>query len=299
MGVSPSTPPRGVTREGSPSSQDHVDVAGRVIRLAPTRGWVGLRLGDVWEYRELLWFLAVRDIKVRYKQTVLGAAWAVLQPVATAALFAFLFGRLAKLPSDGVPYGLFALTGVVLWNFFANAVGTTSLSLVGNRNLVSKVYFPRLCVPIASIIVFLVDLMFASLVIVAGMLYWQQWGGWRVVFAIPMVALAFVSALGVSLWLSAIAARYRDVRHVVPFMLQFWLFASPVAYSTTLLPDGWEWVAAINPMAGALEGFRWALIGTSVDLMPLLIYSTVTAVLVTISGAYYFRRTERDLADII
>jgi lipopolysaccharide transport system permease protein len=200
----------------------------KVLRLAPTRGWVSLGLRDVWHYRELLWFLAVKDIKVRYKQTALGASWAVLQPVATAAVFALVFGRLAKLPSDGVDYAVFALAGLIIWNFFSSAVAASSLSLVNNTNLISKVYFPRLCVPIASMIVYLVDLLVATVVLMAAMAWYGVGGGVRIPLAVVFVLMAFAAGLGLSLWLSAIAARYRDVRHIVPFLLQFGLFVSVV-----------------------------------------------------------------------
>ncbi len=271
----------------------------KTIRLAPTHGWADLRLGDVWEYRELLWFLALRDIKVRYKQTVLGATWAVLVPVATAVVFTLVFGRLAKISSDGVPYAMFALAGLVIWNFFSSSVGTTSLSLVSNTDLVSKVYFPRLCVPIASMVAAFVDFLIASGVLLVAMAVYGVGGGWRMAAAVPFALLAFAVALGVALWLSAIAARYRDVRHVVPFLLQFGLFATPVAYPTSMIDERWHVLYALNPMVGVIEGFRWSMLGTQTDIAVPVLVSTVVAFVVLASGAAYFRRVERTLADVI
>ena len=271
----------------------------KVTRLEPTRGWVSLGLRDLWEYRELLWFLAVRDIKVRYKQTALGAGWAILQPVATAVVFALVFGRLAKLPSDGVDYAVFALAGLIIWNFFSSAVSAGSLSLVNNTNLVSKVYFPRLCVPIASTVVYLVDLLVAIPVLVAAMIWYGVGGGARMPLSVVFVVMAFAAAHGFSLWFSAIAARYRDVRHVVPFLLQFGLFVTPVAYSSSLVGYPWRLLYGLNPMAGAVEGFRWAMLGTNTHIGGLVAMSAVSTVVVLLSGAYYFRRMERGLADVI
>lgn len=270
-----------------------------VTRLAPTRGWVSLGLRDLWAYRELLWFLAVRDIKVRYKQTVLGASWAVLQPVGTAVIFALVFGRLAKIPSDGVPYPIFALAALVPWTFFSSAVSTASLSLVGNTNLISKVYFPRLCVPIASVLASFIDFLIGCGVLFAGMAIYGVSGGVRMLLAAPFAMLALGASLGVSLWLSAIAARYRDVRHVVPFLLQFWLFATPVAYSSNLLSPRWHVLYALNPMVGVVEGFRWSLLGSKVAIGELALVSTIAVLVVLTSGAFYFRRMERSLADVI
>jgi len=270
-----------------------------VTRLAPTKGWVSLGLRDLWSYRELLWFLAMRDIKVRYKQTVLGASWAVLQPVATAVVFTLVFGRLAKVPSDGLPYAVFALAGLVVWNFFSSAVSTTSLSLVSNTNLISKVYFPRLCVPIASVIASFVDFLVATGVLFVAMAIYGVGGGWRMFAAVPFAVLAFAAALGVSLWLSAVAARYRDVRHIVPFLMQFWLFATPVAYPSTLLSEKWHVLYALNPMVGVVEGFRWATLGSRTEIAGVVATSTVVTIAVLLSGALYFRRVERTLADVI
>lgn len=289
---SPPNPPN-----DAPGSQ--LSPVPKVTRVAPTSGWVALGLADVWQYRELLWFLALRDIKVRYKQTVLGASWVILQPVATATVFTIIFGRLARIPSDGVPYAVFALAGLIPWSFFATAVSASALSLVGNTNLISKVYFPRLCVPIATVIAAFVDLLVAFLVLLVAMAIYGVSGGPRIVFALPFALLAGGAALGIGLWLSAIAARYRDVRHVVPFLLQFGLFATPVAYPSTLLPAHWQVVYALNPMVGVVEGFRWSLLGSDIAIGGLALSSTVSVLVLLGTGAFYFRRMERSLADVI
>ena len=278
---------------------DVVDGAATVTDLKPTRGWVSLGLRDVWAYRELLGFLATRDIKVRYKQTVLGAGWAILQPVATAVVFTVVFGRLANLPSDGVPYPVFALAGLVPWTFFATAVGNTAVSLIGNTNLVSKVYFPRLCIPIATVLASFVDLLVSGVVLLVVMAIYGVHGGWSMLAVIPLTVLAFGAALGVGLWLSAVTARYRDVRHVMPFLLQFWLFATPVAYASSLLPERWHLLYALNPMVGVVEGFRWSLLDSDVAFGPLALSSTLSVLVLLVSGAYYFRRMERSLADVL
>ena len=284
---------------GSTPPEPVATPAPKVLRLAPTKGWVSLGLRDVWAYRELLWFLAMRDLKVRYKQTVLGASWAVLQPVATAVVFTVVFGRLAKISSNGQPYAVFALCGLVVWTFFSSSVSTTSLSLVTNTNLISKVYFPRLCIPIASLVAGFVDLLVATGVLFVAMAIYGVGGGWRMFAAIPIAVLAFAAALGVSLWLAAIAARYRDVRHIVPFLMQFWLFATPVAYPSSLLAEKWHVLYALNPMVGVVEGFRWSMLGSDTPVAGLVATSTVVTVLVLVSGALYFRRVERTLADVI
>jgi len=283
--------PAGIATDGN---------APRVVTdLRPTRGWVALGLRDVWEYRELLGFLAMRDLKVRYKQTVLGAAWAILQPVATAVVFALVFGRLAKLPSDGVPYPVFALAGLVPWTFFTTAVGNTAISLIGNTNLVSKVYFPRLCIPIATVLASFVDLLVSGTVLLVAMAVYGVHGGWAMLAVVPFALLAFGAAVGVGLWLSALTAQYRDVRHVLPFLLQFWLFATPVAYASSLLPERWHVLYALNPMVGVVEGFRWSLLGSDVTILPLALTSTLVVAALVVSGAFYFRRIERSLADVL
>ena len=274
-------------------------MSAKVTELRPTRGWVALGLRDLWEYRELLGFLALRDIKVRYKQTVLGIAWVVLQPIATALIFTLVFGRLAKFPSDGIPYPVFSLAGLVPWTFFSTAVANTAVSLVGSTNLISKVYFPRLCVPIGTVLASFLDLLVASGILLVAMLVYDVNGGWRMLAAVPFAVLGFGATLGVGLWLSAIAARYRDVRYVVPFLLQFWLFATPVAYATSLLPQKWHVLYALNPMVGVVEGFRWSLLGSDVAIGGLALSSTIATIVVLVTGAFYFRRMERSLIDVL
>jgi lipopolysaccharide transport system permease protein len=270
-----------------------------VVRIEPTKGWASLRLRELWEYRELLYFLTWRDIKVRYKQTVLGASWAVLQPFLTMVVFSIFFGRLAGVPSDGVPYPIFSYAALVPWTFFANGVTLSSNSLVGNSNLITKVYFPRLSIPIAAIGAGLVDFAIAFGVLLGMMVFYGVAPTAAAVWLPLLILLAIVTALGVGCWLSALNVQYRDVRYAVPFLVQFWLFASPIAYSSSLLEEPWRTVYGINPMAGVIEGFRWALLGTDAAPGPIIMVSAVTALLLLISGALYFRRMERSFADVI
>jgi lipopolysaccharide transport system permease protein len=270
----------------------------RTIRIRPARGWVPLRVGELWEYRELLFFLVWRDIKVRYKQTVLGAGWAVLQPIASMLVFSLFFGRLAHMPSDGIPYPLFSLAALVPWTFFANGISQASASLVTNQQLVTKVYVPRVAIPLATVLAGLVDLAIAGVVLVAVMLYSGRTPSARVIWLLPLSVLAVAAALGSGLWLSASNVRYRDVRYVVPFLTQLWLFVTPVAYPTSLLPERWRAVYALNPMVGVVEGYRWALFG-GVMSVTLVLASALGALLMLVTGAVYFRRVERTFADVV
>jgi lipopolysaccharide transport system permease protein len=281
-----------------PTSELDDPASGRVVRLQPTRGWVSLRLDEVWRYRELLWFLALRDIKVRYKQTVLGASWAVLQPLLTALIFTLVFGRLARIPTGEVPYPVFALAGLVPWSFFATAVGNTALSLLNNTSLISKVYFPRLCVPIAAVLAGVVDLLVASGVLVGAMFAFGVPPTPRALLVPVFMVLAALAALALGLWLAAAAARYRDIRHVVPFLTQLWLFATPVAYPSSMIPERWHLVYGLNPMVGVVEGFRWSLVGSPVRLLPVVV-SGLSTVLLLAGGAFFFRRQERSFADVL
>ena len=279
------------------SPAPHRDVREPVITITPSRGWVSLGLGDLWEYRELLYFLVWRDVKVRYKQTALGVVWAVIQPFLTMVVFAVFFGRLAKVPSDGVPYPLFAYAALVPWTFFANALSHASNSLVGSASLIQKVYFPRLIVPIASVLSGVVDLVCALSVLVL-MMAWYGVGVSAKILWLPLFALAaVVTALAVALWLSALNVEYRDIRYVLPFVTQFWLFATPVAYPSSLLSEPWRTVYGLNPMVGVVEGFRWALLDTGVAPGPMLVASSIASLLFLVGGAYYFRRLERTFAD--
>jgi lipopolysaccharide transport system permease protein len=269
-----------------------------ITRVQATRGWASLRLKEVWEYRELLYFLALRDVKVRYKQTAIGAAWAVLQPLTVMVVFTFVFGRVANLSSEGAPYALFALAGLVPWTYFASYLQSASLSLSSNVSLVSKVYFPRLCLPTAAVLAGLVDVAVSLTVLVVVTLIYGSLG--LTVLVTPgLIVLLVMACLGPALWLSAINVRYRDVRQAVPFLLQVWLFVSPVAYSSTLIEGTLRYLYALNPMVGVIEGFRWAFLGTARDIGTMLLISTCSSVALLVGGAYYFRRVERSFADII
>ncbi len=270
-----------------------------VIRIEPTRGWVALQLRELWAYREMLGFLIWRDIKVRYKQTALGAAWAIIQPISTMVIFSLFFGRLGKIPSDGIPYPIFAYTALVPWSFFAQGLTQASNSLVGSANLIKKVYFPRLAVPIAAVTSGLVDLALAFTVLLGMMLYFGIVPGVKVLWLAPLLLLTLTTSLGVSLWLSALNVHFRDVRHVIPFLTQFWLFATPIAYPSSLLSEPWRTLYSLNPMVGVVEGFRWALLGTETAPGPMIIVSSVAALAILVSGTFYFRRLEKTFADVI
>jgi len=269
------------------------------LRIEPSQGWVSLRLHEVWEYRELLYFLTWRDIKVRYKQTVLGAAWAIIQPFFTMIVFSLFFGRLAKIPSDGIPYPIFAYAALVPWTFFASGLTQSSNSLVGNGNLIKKVYFPRLVVPTSSVISGGVDFVLAFIVLLGMMFFYGIVPTGNVVWLPFLLILAFVTALGVGLWLSAMNVQFRDVRHMIPFLTQFWLFATPIAYPSSLLSEPWRTLSGVNPMVGVVEGFRWALLGTETAPGPVIVVSSLVALFTLVSGAYYFRRMEKTFADVV
>lgn len=270
-----------------------------VLRIKPSSGWVSLRLRDLWEYRELLYFLVWRDIKLRYKQTALGATWAIIQPFLTMVVFSLFFGKLGKMSSDGIPYPIFSFAALVPWTFFANGLNQASNSLVGSSNLIKKVYFPRLAVPIATVLSSAVDFALAFVVLLGMMLYYHIVPTVNVVWLPLFLLLTLITSLGVSLWLSALNVEFRDVRYVVPFIVQFWLFATPIAYSSRLLPEPWRTLYGINPMVGVVEGFRWALLGTNTRPGPMIAVSSLVALLILIGGAYYFRRMERTFADLV
>ena len=270
-----------------------------VIRIEPSRGWISLKLNELWEYRELLYFLAWRDIKIRYKQTVLGAAWAIIQPFFTMVVFSVFFGRLAGIPSDGVPYPIFSFAGLVPWTFFANSLNQSSNSLVSSANLIQKVYFPRLAVPIATVFSGLVDFAVAFLMLLAMMLYYGMVPTLNVLWVPSFFLLALVTSLGVGLWLSAMNVRFRDIRYTVPFVIQFWLFATPVAYPSSLLSEPWRTLYGLNPMVGVIEGFRWGLLGTNTAPGSVIFVSSFVAIAILVGGAFYFRRVEKTFADIV
>lgn len=267
--------------------------------IKPSTGWVNLNWREVWQYRELLYFLTWRDIKVRYKQTALGAGWAILQPLLTMVVFSLFFGRLAQLDSDGVPYPIFNYAALVPWTFFANGLRHTSDSLVTQSDMLKKVYFPRLILPIAPLLSGVADFLLAFLVLIVMMLRYRITPTQNVIWLPFFLLLAFITALGVGLWLATINAKYRDVRYTIPFLTQFWLFATPIAYSSSLLPTEWRTLYGLNPMVGVVEGFRWALIDTNTPSFSMIALSTVAAILVLVGGLYYFRRMERTFADVI
>jgi lipopolysaccharide transport system permease protein len=269
------------------------------IRIAPTAGWASLKLRELWEYRELLYFFVWRDIKVRYKQTVLGISWAILQPFFTMVIFSLFFGRLARVPSDGVPYPLFSFAGLIPWMFFANGLNQAANSLVTNSNLISKVYFPRLTIPIASVLAGLADFVPAFLILMVMMIYFGIYPTATFVWIPLFLLLALVTSLGVGIALSAINVKYRDVRHTVPFLVQCWLFATPIAYPSSLLPEMWRKIYALNPMVGVVEGFRWSLLGTETQPGAMVVVSSLAALAVLAGAAFYFRRLERAFADVI
>lgn len=267
--------------------------------IRPPRGWAPVDLGELWAYRELLYFLAWRDVKVRYKQTVLGAAWALIQPLFTMLVFSVFFGALAGIPSDGVPYPVFSLAALVPWTLFANALTQASNSLLVDANLLSKVYFPRLLMPAATTLAGLVDFALAFVVLLAVMVGYGMAPTVHMVWLPLFVLLALVTSLGVGLWLAALNVQFRDVRYTVTFLVQAWLFATPIAYPSSLLDDPWRTLYGLNPMAGVVEGFRWALLGTDTAPGPMLAVSSACAALLLVGGAYYFRRVERTFADVV
>src|SRR5258708_26039249 len=269
------------------------------LRIAPSKGWVPLKLKDLWEYRELLYFLVWRAMKVRYKHTGFGASWAIIQPFFTMVVFSLFFGHLGKIPSDGIPYPIFAFVALVPWTFFANGLSQSSNSLVGSGTLISKVYFPRLIIPLASVFSGIVDFLLAFVVLLAMMLYYGLFPTLNVLWLPLFLLLALVTSLGVGLWLSALNVEYRDVRYVVPFITQFWLLATPIAYPSSLLHEPWRTIYGLNPMVGVVEGFRWALLKSNAAPGPIIAVSSAAALLILITGAFYFRRMEKTFADIV
>jgi lipopolysaccharide transport system permease protein len=269
-----------------------------VFEIRPSRGWVALHLRDLWTFRELLYFLIWRDVKVRYKQTALGASWAVLQPFLLMVVFSIFFGRLLNVPSGKVPYPVFAYAALVPWQMFANAVAQSGGSLISNQQLLTKVYFPRLLIPLSATLGNLVDFVFAFVILVAMMVYYGIHPT-LAILVVPLLALlAAITALGVGLWLSALNVKYRDIRYVIPFLVQLWLFATPVAYPSTIVPVAWRPIYHLNPMAGVVDGFRWALLGSG-GIDPMFAVSVVVAIAILVGGIVYFRRTERSFADVV
>ena len=267
--------------------------------IKPPSGWAGLHLPELWKSKELLYFLAWRDIKVRYTQAALGVAWAVLQPLLMMTIFSVFLGRLAKIPSDGVPYPVFALAGLVPWTFFSNAVGEATNSVVASANLVSKIWFPRLVLPAAALVSWLPDLSIASFLVVGMMLIFHLTPPLTALLLPLFAAYALLAAASVSVWLAALNVRYRDVRYAVPFVIQLWLFATPVAYPASIVPHRFRLLLGLNPMTGVVEGFRWALLGQRQPPWGLMAVSGLVSLIVLVSGMYYFRRSESGFADVI
>ncbi len=270
-----------------------------VLIVRPTRGWGSLNLKDLWIYRELIYFLTWRDLKVRYKQTVLGAAWAILQPFLSMVVFSVFFGNLLRVSSDNVPYPIFSYTALLPWGMFSKALSDAGRSLVMNRSMITKVYFPRLVVPIASVLASLVDFAIAFVVLL-GMMWYFKIMPTAAVWTLPLfLLLALVTALGVGLWLSAMNVVYRDVGYILPFLTQFWFYLTPVVYPASKVPDSWRLIYALNPMVGVVEGFRWALLPTKAAPGSMLFVSAGISLLLLVSGLFYFRRMERVFADMV
>jgi lipopolysaccharide transport system permease protein len=277
----------------------HVSAEVSVTVIEPSRGWVSLRLRALWRSRELLYFLIWRDVKVRYKQTLLGAAWAILQPLLTMVVFSIFFGKLARMPSDGVPYPLFAYVALVPWTFFANGLILSSGSLVSNQTLLRKVYFPRLVIPISAVASGLIDFGIAFVVLLGLAARYGVTPTSHMLWLPALVLLALVTALGVGLWFSALNVLYRDIQYVVPFLVQVWLYATPIVYPSSLVPERWRTLYALNPMVGVVEGFRWALLGTGTAPGPMILVSAAAALALMIGGLFFFRRMEKSFSDVV
>jgi lipopolysaccharide transport system permease protein len=269
-----------------------------VVTIEAHRAWVPLNLRDLWAYRELLYFLMWRDIKVRYKQTILGAAWAVIQPLTTMIIFTYFFGKLARVPTDGVPYPVFVYTALLLWTFFSNGVASAANSLIGNSNLITKVYFPRLIIPSAAVGACLLDFAIASVLLAGLLVYYGFSVTWGYLMILPLIVLTTLFALGVGIWFSALNVRYRDVRYALPFLIQVWFFVSPIIYPASLVPAEWRWVLNLNPLSGLIEFFRAALFGRELPWIALA-YAAGLTVIVLAYASYTFRRMERSFAEFI
>jgi lipopolysaccharide transport system permease protein len=271
----------------------------RAMRIEPSHGLLNLRLSEVWAYRELLYFFVWRDIKVRYKQTAIGAAWAVLQPFLTMVVFSLFFGRLAKIPANGLPYPVFYYCALLPWIYFAGALQSATNVVVEQQRVITKIYFPRVVLPISAVLGGLIDFVISFGVLLALMAYYRITPTVATIWLPVFLALAILTALGMGLWLSALNAFYRDVRYVVPFLVQFWMFASPVAYPSSIVPQRWQWLYGLNPMAGVIEGFRWALTGQGLPPGPMMIASTLAVIVVLVSGLIYYRAMEGSIADVV
>lgn len=254
---------------------------------------------DLWNYRELFYFLAWRDILVRYKQTAIGILWALLRPFLTMIVFTIVFGKIANLPSDGIPYPILVFTALLPWQFFANAFSASSNSLIGNSNLISKVYFPRLVIPTSSVIVSFVDFLISAAILFTLMVYYNYWPTWRIVTLPLFILIAFTASMGTGLWIAAMNVKYRDFRHIIPFIVQFGLYISPVGFSSSVIPEKWRILYSLNPMVGVIDGFRWALLGNSLLYLPGFFSSIALVIIIFIYSLFFFRNTEKTFADII
>ena len=268
-------------------------------RIEPSKGWIPLNLKEIWEYRELTGIFIWRDLKVRYRQTVIGALWAIVQPFLTMVIFSIFFGRLGKIPSDSIPYPIFSFTALVPWTFFANGINLASNSLVNNSDMIKKIYFPRLTMPFASVLAGLVDFILAFIILLGMMLYYGFIPTVNIIWFPFFVLLSMITALGVGIWFSAMNVQFRDVRYMIPFITQIWLFATPVAYPSSMLSEPWRTLYGLNPMVGVVEGFRWALLGTDAAPGMMFFVSSFVSLIILISGIYYFRRMEKVFADVI
>ena len=289
-------------QQASPPSPPPAEDVPTII-IKPTKGLASLQLGAVWEYRELLYFLVWRDVKVRYKQATLGMAWIILQPLASMLIYTIIFGRLLNAPSDGIPYPVFVYAGLLPWQYFANSLNRSSTNLVDNAHLITKVYFPRLIIPLSGVISSLVDFGIAFIVLLGLMLFYRIPPTPATLLLPVFILLAMITALGFGLWFSALNVRFRDIKHLIPFIIQIWMYLTPVVYSVTLIPERFRWVLALNPMTAVVEGFRWALLGSAMNAVSftngLFWVSVGIALAVFISGLFYFRSVERTFADII
>ena len=270
-----------------------------VIRVEAKPGWVSLELGQLWEYRELIYFFAWRDIKVRYKQTILGAGWTIIQPLTSMVIFSIFFGRLIGVPSDGIPYPIFNYAALVPWMYFTTVLTYSANGLLSSASMIKKIYFPRLVIAIASLISGGVDFLIAFVVLIAMIFYYNRTPTVNILWLPALLVLAIVASLGVGLWLATLNARYRDVKYLLPFLIQVWFFVTPITYPSSILSGTWKILYGLNPMAGVVEGFRWALLGTETPPGPMLAVSAVASVVLLVSGAFYHRKTERTIADVI
>lgn len=273
--------------------------ASQVVTLSPSKGWLGIDLRELWHYRELIYFLTWRDIKVRYKQATLGIAWAILQPMLTTAITSVVFGYLLKVDTGSLPYPVFTLAALLPWHLFQLSLQKSSISLVGNANLITKIYFPRIIIPLSSVLAVLVDFAISLILLFIVMLFYKLPFTWNMLWLIPLTLLSILAALAVGLWLSALNVQYRDIQQMVPFLLQIWMYATPIVYPITIIPEGTiRYLYSLNPMVGVVQGFRWALFGGSPPDMTLL-FSSAAVLILLISGLFFFRRMEKTFADVV